>query len=109
MRAEKLGERRREIRELKEALIKENDEGQLPPNSEQMQASSLDELSPKPYSIEFYQERLMQLEMNQFISQELNPEPQLDSMIELTFDDDDEEEEVDRYLNLEEGEELNLH
>lgn len=83
---------------MKEALIKEKEERQPPSTS-----TSTSEVRPKPpYSIEFYQERLMQLEMNQFISQQLNPHPLRDSMqVDDDDDDDQEDEEVDQYLNLE--------
>ncbi|KAL1552915.1 hypothetical protein AAHA92_13657 [Salvia divinorum] len=108
---ERLEEKRREIREMKEALARAN--GDQQPSSSQRDSGS-DELNLKPYSIQFYQERLMQLEMNQFISPEMNTGgalPRQDSMMESTFDGDggEEEEEVDKYLNLTDEEELDLH
>lgn len=103
--AERLEEKRREIREMKEALARANGDPQ--PSSLQRALAS-NELNPKPYSIQFYQERLMQLEMNQFISQELNTGG---AEMESTCDGDEggEEEEVDKYLNLADEEELDLH
>lgn len=72
-----------------------------------MQVSGQEEPGPKPYSIEFYQQRLMEMEMNQFIEHELNnnnagrraAEPEIDSLIEMSFDEE-EGVEVDQYLNL---------
>ncbi|KAG6409911.1 hypothetical protein SASPL_127953 [Salvia splendens] len=110
MAEERLEEKRREIREMKEALARANGDQQA--SSSQHDLGS-NELKPKPYSIQFYQERLMQLEMNQFISQELNTggaEPRQDSVMKSTCDGDEgEEEEVDKYLNLTDEEELDLH
>lgn len=70
------------------------------------QVSGQEEPGPKPYSIEFYQQRLMEMEMNQFIEHELNEgrragpsEPEIESMISMSFDEE-EEVEVDQYLNL---------
>ena len=97
---------------MKEALARAD--GDQQPSSSQHDLGSI-EPKPKPYSIQFYQERLMQLEMNQFISQELNTsgaEPRHDSVMESTCDGDEEEEgeeEVDKYLNLADEEELDLH
>ncbi|KAG6412499.1 hypothetical protein SASPL_125178 [Salvia splendens] len=108
---ERLEEKRREIREMKEALARAK--GDQQPCSPQHDLGP-NELKPKkPYSIQYYQERLMQLEMNQFISQELNTsgtEPRQDSVMESTCDgDEEEEEEVCKYLNLADEEELDLH
>ncbi|KAH6812900.1 hypothetical protein C2S51_021918 [Perilla frutescens var. frutescens] len=120
-------ELQRQIISLKEnlanyPLINEDDEGKsfsnpltTPPSEEMEMRMMMQEsvtISTKPYSIEFYEQRLKQMEMNhdhnndhQLLIHAAQSESEVDeSFIGLiNFDDVDEEGEgVDQYLNLDE-------
>lgn len=110
-------EKRRELHSLRQCLS--NDGGQCSNQAPQLIEDPAPAPAPaaeeyesnilKPYSLEFYEQGLMQMEMNEL----LQPPPtsatappaapaasEQDSLIELNFDDEELELEVDQYLNF---------